>query len=83
MGTENNGMSCVELIGETAGDIWHMLEKNGPMSVTKLGKKVAAPRDVVLQAIGWLARENKVAIEESGRTKVISLSEMSLRDSGS
>ncbi len=74
MGTENNGMSYVELIGEAAGDVWHTLEEDGPMSVTKLGKKVAAPRDIVLQAIGWLARENKVAIEESGRTKVISLS---------
>ncbi len=72
MGTEN-GMSCTDMIGETAGAIWHALDKNGQMSLTKLGKEIEAPRDVVMQAIGWLAREEKIAIEEKGRTKLISL----------
>jgi hypothetical protein len=72
MGTEN-GVTCIDLIGETAGAIWHSLEKNGQMSLTKLGKEIDAPRDVVMQAIGWLAREDKIAIEEKGRAKVISL----------
>ena len=72
MGTEN-GMSCADLIGETAGAIWHALDKNGKMSLTKLGKEIEAPRDVVMQAIGWLAREEKIAIEEKGRAKLISL----------
>jgi hypothetical protein len=72
MSTEN-GMSNVELIGETAGAVWHSLEKNGRMSLTKLGKEIDAPRDTVMQAVGWLAREDKITIEEKGRSKVISL----------
>jgi hypothetical protein len=72
MGTEN-GMSGVELIGATAGAVWRTLETRGQMSFTKLGKEIKAPRDVVMQAIGWLAREGKVEIEETGRGRFICL----------
>lgn len=72
MGTEN-GLSGVELIGSIAGAVWHTLEKNGQMSLTKLCKEIAAPRDAVMQAIGWLAREGKVDIEETGRGRFICL----------
>lgn len=60
-------------IGETAGAVWHALNENGPLSLAKLTKVVEAPRDLILQAIGWLAREDKIEIEETGRGKVISL----------
>jgi hypothetical protein len=66
--TEN----CVEQIGETAGQVWNTLATHGPLSLTKLTKESGAPKDLVLQAIGWLAREDKISIEE-GRTKLISL----------
>ena len=72
MGTEN-GVSSIELIGATAGAVWQCLETNGQMPITKLGKSIDAPRDVVMQAIGWLAREGKISIEEKGRGKLISL----------
>jgi hypothetical protein len=72
MGTET-GLSGVELIGTIAGGVWHTLEKNGPMSLAKLGKEIDAPRDIVMQAVGWLAREGKVEIEETGRGRFISL----------
>jgi hypothetical protein len=65
--------NCVQQIGETAGIVWHTLEANGPMSVTKLARSIDAPRDVVMQAVGWLAREEKVAIEETRRGRVVSL----------
>ena len=60
-------------IGDTAGMVWHYLEQHGPMSVTGLAQELGEPRDLVMQAIGWLAREEKVDITESGRTKTISL----------
>ena len=34
-----------------------------------------APRDVVMQGLGWLAREDKVNIEEEARSRVVSLKE--------
>jgi len=65
--------SCTAQIGETAGFVWHALEKGGPMTFAQLAKNVGAPRDVVMQAIGWLAREGKIEVEETGRTRVVSL----------
>jgi hypothetical protein len=66
-------LSCVEQIGETAGMIWHLLDDSGPLPVTRLVKEVDAPRDLVMQALGWLAREDKISIEEESRAKVVSL----------
>lgn len=60
-------------IGETAGMVWGVLVKNGPMSMARLVKAVGKPRDTVMQALGWLAREDKVWIEEDGRTRIVSL----------
>ncbi len=67
-------MSGIDQIGETAGIVWHMLDENGPMSFTKLVKSMDVPRDVVMQAIGWLAREEKVEINEASRGRMIRLS---------
>lgn len=66
-------VSCVGQIGETAGLVWHVLEKSGPMTLAKLAKELSAPRDVVMQAVGWLAREGKIEIQESKRKRTISL----------
>ena len=67
-------MNCISQIGETAGDIWHLLDTKGSLTITKLVKEVDAPRDTIMQALGWLAREEKINIEEDARTRVISLS---------
>ena len=60
-------------IGNTAGMVWKQLTENGPMSMAKLVKAVGEPRDSVMQALGWLAREDKLSIEEEGRSRIISL----------
>ena len=65
--------SCVANIGVTAGTIWAVLEENGPLSMTKLREIVAEPENLVMQGLGWLAREDKICIEEKGRTRVVSL----------
>ncbi len=64
----------ITAIGETAGAVWKTLAAKGPLSLTKLIKETEAPRDMVLQAIGWLAREDKLVFED-GRTKTIGLKE--------
>lgn len=65
--------TCVEQIGQTAGLVWHELNDDGPQSLAKLVKAVDASRDAVLQAIGWLAREDKLWIEESKRGRTFRL----------
>jgi len=65
--------SYVSQIGETAGVIWRLLQDNGPQTIAKLAKEVDAPRDVVMQALGWLAREDKITIDEEARSRLVSL----------
>jgi hypothetical protein len=70
---EEDSLSIVMQIGEVAGRVWTALSENGPVSLAKLVKMVGEQRDTVMQAVGWLAREDKIAIEDQGRTRVISL----------
>jgi hypothetical protein len=43
------------------------------MTLAKLLKQIDAPRDVVMQAVGWLAREDKVSLEEKNRARIVLL----------
>jgi hypothetical protein len=43
------------------------------MDLAKLVKTVGEPRDAVMQAIGWLAREDKIIFEDNGRKRIILL----------
>jgi hypothetical protein len=65
--------TCLEQIGDTAGMLWHYLNDHGPRTVSQLVKDVDAPRDVIMQAVGWLAREGKVLIEEDRGKKTVGL----------
>jgi hypothetical protein len=67
--------SQVQQIGETAGAVWHALHENGPLTLAKLEKQLGVNRDLVMQAVGWLAREGKIEISESKRAKVVALKE--------
>lgn len=60
-------------IGEVAGMVYRTLLEEKSMSTAKLSRTVDAPRDIVMQAIGWLAREEKVKIDPTSRGKMISL----------
>jgi hypothetical protein len=65
-------METSNQIGEAAGAVWRLLDARGPISVAKLVRELGLPRDVVMQALGWLAREDKIAIDDS-RTKLVTL----------
>jgi hypothetical protein len=64
--------SGVQQVGETAGAIWHALNDNGSLSLAKLVERVGN-RDLVMQGVGWLAREGKLEITETKRGRVVSL----------
>ncbi len=66
-------MNSISQIGETAGQVWHLLDVRGSLSIAKLVKEIDAPRDTIMQALGWLAREDKINIDEDSRTKTVSL----------
>ena len=60
-------------IGRAAGELWHALSDGRGQSLAELKKAVDAPGDVVVAAIGWLAREGKLEFNSSGRTVKVSL----------
>ena len=55
----------IELIGTNAGLVWNALNEGCKMSVKAVKKatKIKAEKDVYA-ALGWLAKEGKVAFEE-------------------
>jgi hypothetical protein len=62
-----------EVIGETAGEIWRVLSDRGGQTMAGLKKSVDAPDELVMAALGWLARENKLAFQTNGRSITVSL----------
>ena len=57
----------IHLIGETAGKVWEFLNEHGEANLNQIKKKVKADPNLILQAVGWLAREEKLQIEKKGR----------------
>lgn len=63
-------------IGETAGKIYRALEERGECTTKELQKTLAVTDSALFhQALGWLARENKLCFNKTGRTVTLSLSE--------
>lgn len=63
----------VESIGNMAGIVWKHLDDHGAVTLSKLAREIDGPRDLVMQAVGWLAREGKLQFQEGSRSKLISL----------
>jgi hypothetical protein len=60
-------------IGHVAGDVWGALSQKGPLTLAGIKKEVQAPGDVVMAAIGWLAREDKLDFTVAGRVVKVAL----------
>ena len=60
-------------IGETAGVIWFYLTEEGEASLATIKKDLSMSDNLLLAAIGWLAREEKLEFAVSGKTVNISL----------
>ena len=71
-GSRQERWAMFHTIGETSGEIWKLLEKEGPFSISALSKKIAQPQSIVYMGIGWLAREGKLVFSETKRGLSIS-----------
>ena len=78
MSTESTDavLNDVAEIGAVAGLIWRYLSDHGPVTLSKLAKEIkdiGASRDLVMQGLGWLAREDKLRFVETPRSKLVGL----------
>ena len=71
--TEEGNMK--ERIGLAAGKVWEMLKANGEMDISALTKKMDERSVIVQQALGWLAREDKIDYDLKGKKIFVTLSE--------
>lgn len=47
-------------IGINAGVIWHLLCDKGALSIRQIGEFTDYKEIMIILAVGWLARENKI-----------------------
>ena len=62
-----------QIIGEAAGKVYEYLSGNGGASASAIARKTGLPKGVADRAIGWLAREDKLAFEKVKNTEMIRL----------
>ncbi len=63
----------VETIGTNAGLIWNALNENKSMTLKDLKKATKLKEKEAFLALGWLAREGKVSLEEAEKDVIITL----------
>jgi hypothetical protein len=68
-------MTYMENVGKTPGKVYQFLRANGKVSLSALEKGVDAPRAMVYMAVGWLAKEGKVWMEQEDRAVRVWLTE--------
>jgi len=60
-------------IGETAGRVWRLLDSDGPQTLGQIKKKLNAKSGLLEYALGWLAREDKIAFVPEKKSYRVSL----------
>lgn len=61
----------IEFIGTSAGSVWTALNEADALGIKQLKKITKLKEKEIYAALGWLAREGKIAFEESGDDKEI------------
>lgn len=64
----------VEKIGMNAGKVWTILDEGGRQNVKEIKKAAKLTDKDLYAALGWLAREGKVALETEAKEVFASLS---------
>ena len=64
-----------EKIGATAGKIWKILQKKDKIAISQLPQVMNEKAILVNQALGWLAREDKIEYLAEGKKTLVSLTE--------
>jgi hypothetical protein len=54
--------NLLETIGLTAGNLWETLYNTGDINISELVKDTNLEREGIYEALGWLAREDKIDI---------------------
>ncbi len=60
-------------IGEAAGKVWHFLDRIPHSTFGKAYKSLTMDPSLFYMAIGWLAREDKIVFEGTGKKRTLSL----------
>lgn len=60
-------------IGEAAGKIWHFLNDHPESTVDQACKSLSIDSGLCCMALGWLAREDKIAFDGDGKKCKLSL----------
>ena len=71
--SKSSNLTLEEKIGFSAGEIYNYLHQNGTTSFTKIKKDLDLKGNFADLGLGWLARENKVDIQQKGPAVKISL----------
>ena len=62
-----------EKVGNVAGQIWTLLQEKKEVNVASLPRMMKEKAPVVYQALGWLAREDKLVYRSEGEKDFVSL----------
>ena len=68
-----------EKVIEIAGKTWRFLGQNGQTNLAQLPRLLRENDSVVLQALGWLAREDKINYTIKSRRTFVSLVDCEVR----
>ncbi len=60
-------------IGKAAGISWQYLEQHGETTLSKLKQGTKLSEQILLMALGWLAREGKLSFVQDRRSLKLSL----------
>lgn len=62
-----------EQIGQTAGAIWKVLQNKDKLALSQVPKAIKEKESLAFQAVGWLAREDKIEFRIEGKTTYVTL----------
>ncbi len=62
-----------EDIGTAAGTVWHLLDKRGTLTVSKIKQETKLAEPLALMALGWLAREGQITLVKVKNSLQVSL----------
>ena len=56
--------------GQNAGEIWKLLNEKGPLTKEEIQESTKQNDDDFFVGIGWLAREDKISVDEKNNYKL-------------
>lgn len=64
----------IETFGVNAGKVWSLLDEQGRQNIKDVKKATKLTDKNLYAALGWLAREGKIKLEEKDKDVFVSLS---------